>query len=167
MEASILPRRSGERPVTNPTMPHQPQDRPTRRRLHRVSLAGLVALMTAGGLMHFVVPDTYVAVVPRVLPWRRELVYLSGAAEVACGLALIPHRTRAAGAWLTVAVLVLIFPANISMAVEGPRPASGFPFNSAAALWLRLPLQGLFIALAYSFTKIKDAETQIQKTGDD
>jgi len=122
--------------------------------------------MTAGGLMHFVAPDAYIAVVPRALPWRRELVYLSGAAEVACGLALIPRRTRAAGAWLTVAVLVLIFPANISMAIEGPRPGSDSPFNSATALWLRLPLQGVFIALAYSFTKNRDTDTQMNKTGD-
>lgn len=121
--------------------------------LHRASLAGLVALMTAGGLMHFVAPDAYVDVVPRHLPWRRELVYASGVAEMACGLALIPRRTRAAGAWLTVAVLILIFPANISMAIKGPRPESDFPFNSAAALWLRLPLQGIFITWAYSFTK--------------
>ncbi|MGI8427045.1 MAG: DoxX family protein [Actinomycetota bacterium] len=117
-----------------------------------LSLAGLVGLMTVGGLMHFVVTDKYAAAVPRFLPFRQGIVYASGVVEIACGIALLPRRTRSGGAWLTALVLVLIFPANVQMAIDGPPPGSSFPFNSSAALWLRLPLQAAFIAWAYSFT---------------
>jgi len=118
-----------------------------------LSLAGLAAVMAVGGAMHFVATDEYASTVPGFLPWKTGLVYVSGVVEVACGVALIPRRTRIAGAWLTMLVLVLIFPANIKMAFDGPRPDAGLPFNSPTALWLRLPLQGLLIAWAYSFTK--------------
>lgn len=103
--------------------------------------------------MHFLATGSYLEAVPRFLPLRREIVYASGVVEILCGLSLISRRSRSAGAWLTMIVLLLIFPANVQMALDGPRPGSGFPFNSAAALWLRLPLQVLFIAWAYSFTK--------------
>lgn len=131
----------------------------------RVSLAGLVALMTVGGTMHFFATQSYVEAVPRFLPLRRELVYGSGIVEILCGLSLIPRRTRPTGAWITVVVLALIFPANVQMALEGPRPGSGFPFNSQAALWIRLPLQGLFIAWAYSFSSERKDEGEEKPSG--
>lgn len=125
----------------------------------RASVAGLAALMTIGGSMHFVTTEAYVEAVPRFLPLRRELVYVSGVVEMLCGLFLIPRRTRSTAAWLTVAVLVAIFPANLQMALDGPDEGSGFPFDSSVALWLRLPLQAVFIAWALSLTRAKEDHT--------
>jgi len=112
--------------------------------------------MTAGGLMHFFATNDYAQAIPRFLPFRNQLVYGSGVAEIACGLCLVPRRTRRAGAWLTALLLVLIFPANVQMALEGPQPGRGFPFNSSVLLWLRLPLQAVFVAWALSFRRIAD-----------
>ena len=57
------------------------------------TLLGLVFVVA--GLLHFIAPGTYERIMPPYLPLHRELVYLSGACEVAGGLGLFPRRTRA------------------------------------------------------------------------
>ena len=73
------------------------------------------------GLMHFLKPRPYVAIVPDALPRKREIVFVSGVAEMAGGAAvLIPATRRLAGWWL-IATLLAIFPANINMAINAER----------------------------------------------
>jgi uncharacterized membrane protein len=98
------------------------------------------------GVMHFLIPRTYEAIMPPWLPRHRELVLASGAAEIAGGaLLLAPDRgLRRAGAWWTVATLLAVFPANLHMALH----ADEFPKVPRAALYGRLPVQLLFIAWA-------------------
>ena len=106
------------------------------------------------GLMHFVVPDLYVQIIPPILPAPLLLVYLSGVAEIAVGIGLLVPRTRTYAAWATIALLVAIFPANVYMATSGVAvqgmPGGGDP--SAVVRWGRLPLQGVLILWAYWYT---------------
>ena len=97
-----------------------------RRRL------ALGVLLVVTGMLHFVVPDPYVRIIPSALPhgWARPLVYASGAAELAGGVALLLAPTSTAG-WFVAALLVAVFPANVQMAVDSPN----------AITILRLPLQ--------------------------
>ena len=96
------------------------------------------AFALAGGL-HFVAPGAYERVMPPYLPLHRELVYLSGAAEIFGGLGLLPERTRrAAGIWLAL-LLVAVLPANAQMLLDAH--ASGKPSWWVALLWARMPLQ--------------------------
>jgi uncharacterized membrane protein len=97
------------------------------------------------GVMHFVIPKTYEAIVPRALPRRRELVYASGVAEIAGGLGVMHPRTRSAASWLSVATLAAVFPANVNMALNAERYEVP---GGAVALWLRLPVQVLFVLWA-------------------
>ena len=95
-------------------------------------------LFTAAGILHFVVPGTYARIVPPYMPWPWMLVYISGAAEIAGGLGMIPSFTRRAAAWGLIVLLIAVFPANLYMAQEhlmGP----------AWVLWARLPLQAVLI----------------------
>jgi uncharacterized membrane protein len=97
------------------------------------------------GVMHFVIPRTYEAIVPPSLPARRAIVYASGVAEIAGGAGVLHPRTRqAASAW-SVATLLAIFPANIHMALHPHRYRVP---GGRVALWLRLPVQALFVAWA-------------------
>jgi uncharacterized membrane protein len=97
------------------------------------------------GIMHFVIPRTYEAIVPDWLPARRALVYASGVAELAGGAALLHPRTRRLGGRLSVATLLAVFPANVHMALHPERyPVPG----ERTALYLRLPVQALFVAWA-------------------
>jgi len=100
----------------------------------------------AAGTLHFVRPRIYVAIMPRALPAKRELVYASGAAEILGGAGVLHPRTRRAAGWWLIATLVAIFPANVNMAVNAER----YPRIPPALLWLRLPLQALLIAWAWA-----------------
>jgi uncharacterized membrane protein len=97
------------------------------------------------GVMHFVVPRTYEAIVPRRLPAARALVYASGAAEIAGGAGVMHPRTRRVASWWSVATLLAVFPANVNMALNPDRYRVP---GGAVALWLRLPVQALFVLWA-------------------
>lgn len=98
--------------------------------------------MVAGAL-HFVMPRPYEAIVPPWLPRQREIVYASGVAEIVGGAGLMTGLRRPAGWWL-IATLVAVFPANLHMALH-PEQFPKVP-GGRAALYARLPFQGVFIA---------------------
>lgn len=98
------------------------------------------------GILHFVKPRVYEAIIPDWLPAHRELVYASGVAEIASGAALLHPRTRRLGGALSVATLVAVFPANLHMALH-PERYRAVP-GGRAALLARLPLQLALIAWA-------------------
>lgn len=101
------------------------------------------------GVMHFVRPDWYEAIVPPYLPAPRRIVYASGAAEIAGGLGAMHARTRPAAALWSIATLIGVFPANVHMAVHPESFEKRIP-GGRRALWARLPVQGLFIAWAWA-----------------
>ncbi len=108
---------------------------------------GLVFIVA--GAAHFRFPQLYASIVPPYLPAHGTLVALSGAAEIAGGAGvLIPSTRRAAGIGL-LALLVAVFPANLYMATN----ASAFrQFAPASALYVRLPLQALFVLWVWAVT---------------
>jgi uncharacterized membrane protein len=111
---------------------------------------GAAVFWLVAGTMHFVVPRQYEAIVPRpIASWKRECVVVSGIAEIAGGLAILPDRTRRGARWWLLATLVAIYPANIQMALHPER----YPKIPAAALWARLPLQGIFGLLTWRGTR--------------
>ena len=111
---------------------------------------GAALFWIVAGAMHFVIPRQYEAIVPPALEtWKSELVVASGVAELAGGIAVLPHRTRRAARWWLLATLAAVYPANVYMAVRPER----FPGIPAAALWARLPLQGLFAWLTWRGTR--------------
>lgn len=109
----------------------------------------LCVFFVLAGLNHFINPASYLKIMPPYLPWHLFLVYLSGFFEVALGtLLLVPAFTRIA-AWGLIALLVAVFPANIHMAINPQL----YPDISPLALWLRLPLQAVFITWAFWYTR--------------
>jgi uncharacterized membrane protein len=93
------------------------------------------------GVLHFVIPRQYQAIVPPAIArWKREAVVVSGVAEIAGGLAVLPESTRRGARWWLLATLAAVYPANIHMAVN----AKDFARIPAPALWARLPVQFLF-----------------------
>ena len=102
-------------------------------------------VMIAAGVNHFVMPRTYEAIMPDALPAHRELVLLSGLAELLGGLGTLHPATRRAAGWWLIAVLVAVFPANVHMALH-PERYTQLPH---AALLARLPLQLVMAALVW------------------
>ena len=112
--------------------------------------AGAALFWVVAGTMHFVIPRQYEAIVPPPLAeWKRELVLASGIAELAGGVAILPERTRRGARWWLLATLAAVYPANIHMALHPEE----FPKIPATALWVRLPVQGLFALLTWRGTR--------------
>ncbi len=107
----------------------------------RYALA-LMFLFTA--TTHFTgMKEDLVKMVPSIMPYPRQLVFFTGLCEIlgAIGLVIAPVQ-RLAGIAL-ILLLVALFPANIN-AARNAIPLRGKP---PTPLWLRLPLQMVWIGL--------------------
>ncbi|MFC6287237.1 hypothetical protein ACFP3Q_08700 [Nocardioides sp. GCM10027113] len=104
---------------------------------------GMAVAMGFAGLSHLLMPAPFVQHLPPWVPVREELVLATGVLEIVLGAALLrrqPGRRRAGV--LLAAYLVLVFPANVYVAVADVE-VDGMP---GASSWFRLPLQLLFVA---------------------
>ena len=108
-------------------------------------------MFVVAGLLHFRAPDVYEGIMPPYLPRHRELVYLSGAAEVLGGLGLFPGRTRRAAGIGLILLLFAVLPANVQMLRDARK--AGKPSWWVALLWARLPLQFLLVAWVWSVSR--------------
>ena len=104
------------------------------------------------GLLHFIQPDFFLKIMPLYLPYHLPLVYASGFIEITLGFCLLFKKLRFFAGWGLILLLIAVYPANIYLAFnETPQIALGIsPFMAS---WVRLPLQFVFIGLAYWFTK--------------
>ena len=116
----------------------------------------------AVGINHFTDPDFFEAIVPRWF-WSPSFAnQASGALEIILGAALIPIWTRRYAAWGLLALLVLVYPANIDMFInnvdiqtnalgitERVVDADGVRLRN----FIRLPFQFLFGWLVWRHTK--------------
>jgi uncharacterized membrane protein len=102
---------------------------------------GLAAFIGGAGAMHFVRPSFFDPIVPKWMPGEpRTTTYASGVAEIASAVLVANPRTRRLGAWACFLTFLGVLPANIQMALDGGAPESDPPVSAAAA-WVRLPLQ--------------------------
>jgi uncharacterized membrane protein len=109
----------------------------------KVFLAIAAIFYTFAGVLHFVRTSMYVKIMPPYVPWHLAMVYVSGAAEILGGVALLIPPVRRSAALGLVALLIAVFPANVYMATN-PIEA-GAAALPPAALWGRLLLQPIFI----------------------
>ena len=95
------------------------------------------------GVLHFVRPSGFVAIVPPFLPAHLELVYISGVFEILGGIGLFLPQYRRVTIIGLIALVIAVFPANIYMVMHPEEFATGW--ITPLALWIRLPLQPLLI----------------------
>lgn len=115
----------------------------------------LAAFFVLAGSLHFAVPRRYQAIVPPYVPISPDrAVEISGYAEVAGGLAVIPTTSRRFARWWLLGLLAAVFPANVHMAVH-PDEVPGLDLDRIPrwALWARLPLQPLMALWVWRATR--------------
>jgi uncharacterized membrane protein len=83
--------------------------------------------------------------VPRVFPRPLFVIYATGVLEFLGAAGLLIPRFRPGAALGLIALLVAMFPANVK-AAQDQLPLRG---RAATPLWLRVPMQVLFIALLW------------------
>ena len=111
-------------------------------------------IFVVAGALHFVSPETYERIMPPYLPLHRELVYLSGALEIAGGLGLFHERTRPIAGVGLILLLFTVWPANLQMLLDAR--AAGKPPWWMALLWTRMPLQVLLMVWVWRVSRPRD-----------
>lgn len=106
----------------------------------------LAVMFLFTGVSHFTkFRHEMAAMVPKIFPAPMAMVYFTGVCEIAGAIGLLVAQTRVIAGFFIMLMLVGIFSANVKAAREhllvGGRPAT--------ALWLRLPMQLLFIGLTW------------------
>lgn len=110
----------------------------------------LGVMLVFTGVSHFTsMKEDFVRMMPSFIPWPRALVYLTGLCEIAGAAGLVFPEFRRAAGYALIAFFLAVLPANIHAARAGVtlrgKPATG--------LWLRIPMQILFIAIAFWATR--------------
>ena len=110
------------------------------------------------GILHFIRPSGFVAIVPPFLPAHQELVYISGVFEILGGIGLFLPRLQRFAVMGLIALAIAVFPANIYMVMHPEVFATGW--ITPLALWIRLPLQPLLIWWLWKI-RGRDVKTKI------
>jgi uncharacterized membrane protein len=107
----------------------------------------LAGFFVVAGLMHFVISDRYMGIMPPWIPHPLAMVYLSGVAEMLGGIGLlVPMVRKAAGIGL-ILLLIAVFPANVQMLADAIHAHASLVYTTL--LFFRLPLQPLLIVLVW------------------
>ncbi|QDU62974.1 hypothetical protein Pan216_38480 [Planctomycetes bacterium Pan216] len=121
--------------------------RPEWRRWGGVVGVALVFAFT--GIGHFVKTEPMARMMPEAIPWRHEIVLVSGVLELALAvLVLVPGPRREVGLGIAV-LLVLLLPINVHAAISRI-PMGGHAWGPVYLL-IRVPLQLILIAWTYVF----------------
>lgn len=105
----------------------------------------LSLMLVFTGISHFTpMKEDFVRMMPPSIPWPRAMVYFTGICEIAGAIGLLFSQSRRAAAFALVIFFLVVLPANIYAARSGVT-LRGKP---ATSLWLRVPMQILFIAIA-------------------
>ena len=115
--------------------------------LGRVACWGLGMAFSFFFMGHFVKTAGMVEMLPVWVPFRLELVYLTGLLELAIAIALFIPKTQVRAAKIAIVVLVLFFPVNIYSAIN----AIGLGGHQWGPVYLfvRAPLQIILVSWAY------------------
>ena len=100
------------------------------------------------GTMHLINPSALTYMIEGFLPYPKLLVIISGISEIILGLGLWWERSRKISAWLLIIQLVMMFPANINVAINHLSAPGGLP-SQGWYTWSRLAFQPLYILWVY------------------
>lgn len=111
---------------------------------------GVGGFITVAGVMHFVNPSFFDAIVPPWLPPNERFwTYASGVAELVVGPMVLARRTRRIGAWAAIALFIGVYPGNLYMAWDWRDRSAG----DQVVAYARLPFQFLFIWWAWRIAR--------------
>ena len=104
-------------------------------------------LFVISGMAHLSRSEVYERIIPPYIPEHKTTVLLSGIAEMVLGFMLLNVETQTKAAWGLMVILILFFPVHIYM-LQNKKASLKLP---KWVLWLRIPLQFVFIYWAYQY----------------
>jgi len=96
-----------------------------------------VMLLCTAGTLLIPMKEDLIRMVPRIFPYPRLLIYVTGGFEVLGAIGLLIPATRGVAGFCLEALLIAMFPANINAAVKH----ISLRGQSPPPLWLRMPKQ--------------------------
>ena len=103
-------------------------------------------------LGHFMFTKGMSMMIPDIIPFKKEIVYLTGILEIILGLVLLFPTYRPTIGMVIIIFFILILPTNIYAATKNLNYEKGtFDGQGLRYLWFRVPLQLLFIAWVWFF----------------
>ena len=110
----------------------------------------LALMFVFTGIAHFNrLKHDLVRMVPAVFPRPMLLIYFTGVLEFIGAAGLLWPQFRSLAGICLIALLIVMFPANVNAALKGTSLAG----KPATPLWLRAPMQVLFIGLLWWGTR--------------
>lgn len=114
---------------------------------------GMCAMLFLTAFGHFYYPKGMEMMMPGYIPFKKELVFITGIIELLAGIGLLFPQYRYLTGVLLIVFFIMILPANIHAAVnhidfqKATTDGSGVSY-----LWFRLPMQVLLIAWVWFFS---------------
>jgi uncharacterized membrane protein len=102
-----------------------------------------------GGIAHFVFTDMFIKIMPSYLGHKKELVWISGLFELLGAVGILVQKFRTISGYGLIVLIIAVFPANINMALH----PQDFLFIPEFLLWLRLPIQFIFVWFVWKSIK--------------
>ncbi len=109
----------------------------------------IMLLFTALG--HFLYVDGMALMIPDFIPFKKEMVYITGIIEICGAIGLHIPQFRTLTAWLLIAFFVLALPSNVKAAIEQiDYQKATYNGLGISYLLFRIPLQLMFIVWVYA-----------------
>ncbi len=101
---------------------------------------------------HFAFTKGMVLMMPSIIPFKKEMVYLTGVLELLLAIGLALPQTRYIASIIIIIFYIFLLPANISAAVRHVNiEKADFTGDGLGYLWFRIPLQLIFILWVWLF----------------
>lgn len=110
----------------------------------------MCAMLCFTAVAHFVFTKGMAMMIPPQIPFKTELIYITGVIEIVLGIGLLIPDLTIYAAWSTIFFMIFLLPANIYAATKHIDYQKGnFDGKGITYLWFRVPLQLLFIVWVY------------------
>lgn len=119
----------------------------------QLALAGRIAMccmLAFTAMRHFIFTKGMSMMLPTLIPFKPQVVYLTGVAEVAFAIGLSLPAYRVLSGWLLIVFLVFAMPANVNASHQRlDYQKATLDGSGPRYLWVRIPLQIVFIVWTY------------------
>lgn len=113
----------------------------------RIAMAVMLVFTAIG---HFAFTKGMAMMVPDFIPYKTEVIYLTGVVEIVAAIGLLVPGVRVITGWALILFFIVLLPANIKAALEHVDYQNAtYDGSGPWYLWFRVPLQVLFIVWTY------------------
>ena len=110
------------------------------------------------GIFHFIIKEKLIAMIPAFIPWRLEIITLTGIMEIAFAIGFLFPRFRSLTGKVSIVFLIVVFSSNVYGALTHVDLA-GHVYGPIYLLF-RLPLQIFLIIWTAYFSLRKDEKSR-------